>query len=223
MPISANTTGQGTLSVAEIAIRVKRQFGDEAGSQINDADIMRWINDAQREIAINNDLLQVVGKVGLLAGVSQYGLPQGMLMLRSVRANKRKLDHLTRSEESNFLSDKEFSSGEPTHYSYWANALDLYPTPDKTVADALVIYYIRTPIAVTALADVPELPAQYHNRIVEYCIAQSHELDDNLESYQAKMRMFKDGVAGMKGMDDTEQDVYPSISTARDDTYYNYY
>ena len=38
------------MLVSEIATRVKRQFGDESGSLIDDNDILRWCNDAQVDI-----------------------------------------------------------------------------------------------------------------------------------------------------------------------------
>lgn len=47
------------MLVSEIATRVKRQFGDEAGAQIEDADILRWVNDAMIDIARTNNLLQI--------------------------------------------------------------------------------------------------------------------------------------------------------------------
>ena len=39
-----------TKTVSDIATDVKRTFGDEAGVQVNDTDIARWINSAQIEI-----------------------------------------------------------------------------------------------------------------------------------------------------------------------------
>jgi hypothetical protein len=47
------------MLVSEIATRVRRQFGDDVGILITDADIIRWVNDAQREIAVKANLLQV--------------------------------------------------------------------------------------------------------------------------------------------------------------------
>ena len=203
------------MLVSEIATRVKRQFGDEAGAQITDADIMRWINDAQREIAANNDLLQATATSNIVAGTDQYNLPTDVLTLRSVRYNGRRLALMTADEAANYVNqDTAKSSGEPTAYSLWGLKIDLYPTPAAALVGGLSVAYTKIPTQVTALGDTPELPQQYHGRIVEYCLAQAHELDDNMESYQAKMNQFQDGMDRMKGMDAPDQIVYGGISTS---------
>lgn len=213
------------MNGSEIALRVKRQFGDEAGAQITDADILRWINDSQREIAVHNDLLQTIATTNVVAAEDQYPLPPDVLTLRSVRFGGRKLSHLSQAEVANFIQSQGTGSGQeatgtPTHYSSWGLKVDLYPTPaaaNLTQAEKLQIYYTRQPTTMTSLVETPELPLQYHNRIVEYCIAQSHELDDNSESYKQKMQQFKEGVDQLKRLDDGEQDVYSSISTSLSD------
>lgn len=204
------------MNVGEIALRVKRQFGDEAGAQITDADIIRWINDAQREIAHSNDLLQTVATTASVSGQDQYSLPPDLLTLRQVRYATRSLNYLSATEARNLGTDT--ATGEPTHFSVYGAKIDLYPIPSVNDGDDIQIYYTRQPNSVAVSADVPELPIQYHNRIVEYCIAQAYELDDNNESYQAKMQQFQDGVDKLKTLGDWQvQDVYPSISVSSAD------
>ncbi len=80
------------------------------------------------------------------------------------------------------------------------------------------MYYTRQPVQVTTSGDIPELPSQYHNRIVEYCLAQAYELDANMESYTTKMAAFKNGANQLKENADWQQhDFYPSISVSVDD------
>lgn len=206
------------MLVSEIALRVKRQFGDEAGAQITDADIIRWVNDAQREIAVNNDLLQTTATTATVNGQDQYTLPSDVLTMRSVRYGGRKLAYLSPEESSAMIGSDGTTKGTPTHYSVWARNIDLYPAPDVDDPDDIQLYYTRQPVAVTAAGDEPELPQQYHNRIVEYCIAQAYELDDNTESYQNKMKQFNEGVEKLKGQGDWQsQDVYPSITVSPGD------
>lgn len=203
------------MNVGEIALRVKRQFGDEAGAQITDADIIRWANDAQREVAFSNNLLQTTATTAVVSGQDQYTLPPDMLTLRSVRYRGRQLTFMAQPEAAKLVGSDSVTTGEPTHYSVFANKIDLYPTPTTADADDLQLYYTRQPAILTTTTDTPELPLQYHNRIVEYCIAQAYELDDNPESYQQKMRQFQEGVDRLKvNADWQEQAVYPSISVS---------
>lgn len=203
------------MNVGEIALRVKRTFGDEAGAQITDADIMRWVNDAQREIAFNNDLLQTTATTATVVGKDQYTLPPDVLTMRSVRYGGRTLSYLSPEEAAKLIGTDSTATGTPTHYSVWARNIDLYPAPDAADPDDLQLYYTRQPAVVTTTSQEPELPLKYHNRIVEYCIAQAYELDDNMDSYRQKMQQFQDGVEKIKGSEEWQaQDVYPSISVS---------
>lgn len=200
------------MLVSEIATRVTRQFGDEVGAQITSGDIIRWVNDAQREIAHNNDLLQTTATTAVVVGKDQYTLPPDVLTLRSVRYAGNRLQYVSPEEAATLLTDNT-SSGTPTHYSVWARNIDLYPRPDTADPDDLQLYYTRQPAVVTTTTDEPELPLQYHNRIVEYCLAQAYELDDNVESHKWKMQQFQEGVDKLKSNNDWQvQDTYPSIT-----------
>ena len=64
------------MNVGDVLTRVRRTFGDEAGIQITQDDVIRWINDAQREAVMQNEgLLQKVGYVASTADTQEYTLP----------------------------------------------------------------------------------------------------------------------------------------------------
>lgn len=197
--VITGTAGSGRLTVGEIITRVKRQFGDEAGSQITDADIIRWVNDAQREVAQLNNLLQIRAKNDINAGQSDYALPDNILSLHSVKTDKRKLTGIT-LHESDDLADIN-SEGEPSTYWQWASTLTLWPKPTAYTDQGLTLFYTRQPVRVTDADEIPELPPEYHNRLVDYCIAQAYELDSDWQSYSAKMQMFNSGVSTLRSND----------------------
>jgi hypothetical protein len=199
------------MLVSEIATRVKRQFGDESGAQITDADILRWVNDAQREIAVNNSLLQTIATSSIVAGNSQFSLPPDLLTLHSVILEGRKLNEISSKDIEEYFADT--SVGEPHSFWVWGSKLHLAPTPASSITNGLVLYYTRIPVAVTTVGDTPELSQQYHNRIVEYCIAQAMELDDNSQGHMAKMAQFEAGVAKLKDENEWRtREVYPTLT-----------
>ena len=200
------------MLVSEIATRVKRQFGDEAGIQVTDADIIRWVNDAQREIASNNDLLQTVATTAVVSGQREYTLPPDILLLRSVHHKGRKLRPLSSREAEEYLSTG-IANGEPTHFWSWATKISLYPQPTEADADDLQIFYTRQPAVVAAVGDTPEVPMEYHSRIVEYCLAQAYELDENWAAASQKSQQFSSGVANLKGREEVN-DFYPHITSS---------
>lgn len=201
-------------------MRVKRQFGDEAGAQITDADIIRWVNDAQTDIAVKNDLLQVSATTATTAGVQKYTVPTNLLILRSVRWKGVKLQPLT-MEEADALTISGDTGARGTPVSFWQFARQIYvwPPPDANGTADLTLFYTRQPVVATLTSETPELPLQYHPRLVEYCIAQAAELDDNLQHFQVKMNQFEQGVENLKSNNDWEnQDFYPGITVSNRDS-----
>lgn len=211
------------MLVSEIATRVKRTFGDEAGVQIADADIIRWVNDAMREIAIAADLMQTLASTALISSQNSYALPPDILTLRSVRYNGIKLTPLSPSEFEEYIDSTAsiYPTGRPTHFSVYATSIQLYPAPDNNAVTggSLQIFYTRRPLETTTTNDTPELPVQYHNRIVEYCLQQAYELDENWGAAQAKAQQFEKGVNELRNEQTwSARDFYPSITTLPEDS-----
>lgn len=205
------------MLVSEIATRVKRQFGDEAGAQITDADIIRWVNDAMMEITRTNNLLQISATTTTVANQAEYDLPVEILSLRTIKYKNIRLIGLSMEDFDTMLAD-DTAKGEPQAYYIYARKVTLFPAPSVGGATDLKVFYNRRPTDVTAVGNTPEIPVQYHTRIVEYAIAQAAELDDNLQQYAMKMGQFKEGIDNLRDDNTAEEnDEYPSISaSARD-------
>lgn len=200
------------MLVSDVATRVKRQFGDEAGAQITDADIIRWCNDAQIEIATQNKLLQTVASSNTVVGTQSYATPATMLALRGVRYDKLRLTPLSMDDIDNVIQDSTQDSGTPQYY--WMIGEDVYLWPKPDSVKSLTIYYTAKPTTLTATGDTISLPPQFDNRIVEYCIAQAAELDDDLDHYQLKMAQFQQGIDASKGNIEQNEsdDAYPYMT-----------
>lgn len=98
-------------NVDEVLRRVKRTFGDEAGVQINDADIMDWINDGQIEIARETKYDRRKIATDSIEGVGF--LPIGdlnLLSIESVAYKGKPLDFvpLAEAEETIYKQDPYF-------------------------------------------------------------------------------------------------------------------
>lgn len=206
------------MLVSEIATRVKRQFGDESGVQITDADIIRWINDAQREIVAENGLLQTFATTSIIASQQEYVRPPDILSLRSIHLDGRKLTALSPQEAEEYLGSNTTPTGSPTTFWIWANKIFLYPTPTTAGTDNLRIFYSRMPQAVDDLADTPEIGIEHHGHIVEYCLLQAYEMDENWTAVEQKKRQFDEGLKELKGREDwSSRDFYPSITSLPED------
>lgn len=204
------------MLVNDIGLRVKRQFGDEAGIQVTDADIIRWVNDAQREIAKEDSLLQTFATTSAVANQQEYVRPPDILVLRSVHYNGIKLKGLAPQEAEDYIATKDTPIGEPQVFWIWANKIFLYPIPSANLVDGIRIFYTRLPKPVDSQDDAPEINVEHHGRIVEYALQQAYEMDENWQAAQMKQKQFKDGMEA-KPSEPDPSDYYATITVRPED------
>lgn len=206
------------MLVSDVILRVRNIAGDTAALQFTDATLITWINDGIRECAVVNNLLQKRATQLSVVGTDSYNLPTDILKLHSVKYDDRKLPVLTLQEfEEQMGTSTNTFSGEPVTSYVWAAKLVLYPKPGSI--KTLVIDYIYDPALVTITTDdlITRLPVGYHSRLVDYCLAQVAQQDDDANRYALKMEEFRTGVQNLKDQPEDTYDLYPSISvTARD-------
>lgn len=216
------------MNVGQIKTRVKRQFGDESAVQVTDEDIIRWINDAMREIAQQNEnVLETIATAAVTSGTSEYSLPSDILQLRAVRFGNRKLSILSLQEADQHITNAEnpesYQTGTPEYAWIYANKITLYPTPDTTDSDDLKIYYTRLPTDVAVDADIPELHVKYHARIVDYVLQQAYEMDEDWAASGNKSAQFQGGLNTLKEADSwIERSTYPVITVLAEDGSWDY-
>lgn len=205
----------GALTCTQIADRVSKAMGDEQQAQYTPNHILNWINDALREITLQNEVLQIKATTSTTAGTAAYTFPADLLKLISLAYKGQHLTHVSFQQAREMIPNLDDASsypvGQPEYYWTWAGQLQMYPAPDST-GTYLTIYYLQTPTAVTSLSDTPVTPAIYDNRIVEYCIAQASQMDDNDGKYQAKMQEFKENVKTSADNDSPVEEYYPFIT-----------
>jgi hypothetical protein len=210
--------------VQDVITRVLRQFGDEASVQIENADIIRWINDCAKEIAVQNDLGQAVASQNAEIGLNIYSAPTDMLAIRSVYFNQKKLDFYTRAEYDayvNTVDPKEEQDGTPILYTRHVNYLLLYPTP--ITSDIIKIWYFQRPTQVTVTTDTLPFSEEYHLRIVEYCLQQAYQTDEDWDAAERMKGQFDDGMIRLKQLEEADdEEFYPMITVLPDDGGYYY-
>lgn len=204
------------MKLSDIITRVQRQFGDDVQAQITKEDIVRWVNDACIEIVTNNDTAEgKIANTDVLSGTSEYALPPDIIRIRSVRVNGYKMIASTYEQLCEIDPALETTTGSPTHYWVYGGRLNLYPIPNDNLGKIGVLY-VKTPdiLTVDMLSREPDVPVQYHPRVVEYCIAQAAELDDNIGHYQVKMQQFSQNIQDLRQNSEQpeSQGVYSSIT-----------
>lgn len=213
------------MNVSDVALRVRRTFGDDAGVQVTDDDIFRWINDAQLQISVDNeDLLEVVGSADIVIGQADYASPTNLSKLRSLMYNNFRIKNLSFNEFNEYLdgfkatsSQSNFGNGVPEVFMVYGGSITLFPTPNKSITGGLRIYYSKHPDSIANLADALTVPDRYHNSIVDYCLQQAYELDENSDMVGFKKGQFDATVQKLKDQEKTTSEYYPRITTLPED------
>jgi len=219
----------GALTVQKFADRIRRQFGDTSAVLITDAAVYDWINDAMRDIVLSNDLLAIRATTATVANQISYKIPNDLLQLHHVSFGGEPLEESNMQEVVNSVTNMDdpvsagYPTGTPQFFWFYGNQLFLYPAPATSSSSDLLVYYNRMPVEITAMVDIPELPARYDNRIMEYCLAQAAELDDDTDKYSAKKTEFKQGVADTRDLEQGTNDVYSSVTVSPADGAGGYY
>ncbi len=207
------------MKVSEVINRVRSTAGDSQALQFTDSTVLDWINDGIRECAITNNLLQKRANTNTVVNQTEYTLPSDILKLHSVKVSGSKIKVLTLQEFDEYTGGSgEGVSGDGVVCYVWADKLTLFPTPN-TVQSLIIDYIYDPPLHLIANinTDVIGLPVGYHSRIVDYCLAQVAQQDDDMERYAAKMQEFRTGVQSLKDQPEDTYDLYPSISVSSRD------
>lgn len=210
------------MLVSEIASRVKRAFGDEAGVQIDDSDIIMWVNDIQRDICSAQYILETSATTDLVAGTDTYALPSDIQNLISIWINGMKVDPISmREAEETIMKIGDVSSqpiGIPQICWIFAETLHIWPIPQTGATAGLKVFYTRFPVKVTTINDTPELDEKYHNIIVNYCLQKAYELDEDWQASQTKASQVTGDLSSLAGEEQwTAQRNYPRITVLADD------
>lgn len=213
-----------TLHVSDVLSVVKRQFGDEAGIQITESDIIRWTNMAQMELFSKETFLKGNSTTNLLADQSVYDVSAlNIMKIQSVHVNNHRINYISFQDAESYIvaNDPErVSRGEPIFWTEWAGNVHVYPAPSADITGGMTIYYYPGPSVASASSDLLSIPDQYFNRIIEYCLSQAYELDEDLNSSKTKLDQFSQGVQEMRGHQQPQESYYPTITELPEDCEY---
>lgn len=207
------------MIVSDIVTRVQRQFGDEAAVQVTDADVIRWINDAQKEIAVQNDLMQATGTAPSVINQNEYDFPADMLGLNKLFYNNYKLRFLAREEYDAYVNPQdpnEVNTGDPLVYTRWGAKYLVYPRP--SAVGTFKLLYTQRPAEVDDINDTLAIPVEYHPRIVEFCLRQAYEMDEDWDAAAVKSTQFDAGLSILKENEySQDKEFYPTITVLPED------
>lgn len=220
------------MNLGEIKTRVYRTFGDESAVQVTDADIVRWVNDGQRKICLENEgMLQSSTTTSIVANQQTYSLPADLLVLRSLQYKRTgdtsfyKLRYLSMQEFDEWIdgwNGTTYNSNDSTVYTVYAGEIILFPIPEQSGTNNLKIYYSAQPTDVANDNDNPSLPVIYHNALVDYCLSQAYMLDEDWNAAGNVSQKMQADINKLKSRETATTnnfEAYPRISLLWDDAW----
>ena len=206
-------------TVGNVFDYVKRVFGDESGVQLTNADIVRWINDAQNEIADASNIVPATATMSVISGTATYSLTSitpKIDRVASLLLDGRRVGNIpiAQAEETISLADPEgLETGVPQFWYEWAGDITFWPKPNKNYT--MTIRYFARPTPVTnstsALLSVPD---DCFTDIVNYVLMRAYEMDENPEMVSLKQQEFNASVAERGQKDRLAQDMTYESNTA---------
>lgn len=204
------------MQVGEIIQRVRSTFGDTSAVQIADTLLFQWIDDAVSELAFSLDFNQAQAKTDIILDQNEYVLPPKTFRIYSVLYDGVPLAPMSIEEYTQYMGSGKCGAT-AAGYLVWDGKIYLAVKPDKNISQGMHLFYSVLPDRVTGHSEIPDLPPEYHTRIVVYCLAQAYLLDNDSAQYSLMMNQFKVEMAGAKDKKvDSDIGTYPVVLITED-------
>lgn len=182
-----NNESESTKTAQDVINYVTRQFGDEAGVQIETDDIQSWIDIAQSELALDEDFSKRLLTRKLVKGLSEYKFPtKNILRTQSMHLDNRIIKYKSFQQ---FQEDLEQESelnrqDKPTCWTEWGGVFNLFPIPDSDYE--LKIYVIVAPDNVSGPQSPLGIPDRLYSTLLKKVMYHAYMLDENIEAANFK-------------------------------------
>lgn len=201
-----------TISASEIITLVRGQLVDQDSTQRwSDAELLRYISDAQRAItAAVPSATSAVGVIDLIAGTRQTIPSNGYMFLNAVR--NMQSDGVTPSRAVRQILRDILDAQNPDWHAATPktiitnsmydpsnpNAFFVYPPADGT--GKLEILYSKIPTDVTSTADNLDVIDIYRTAIVDYVMYRAYQKDSDFAAGQQLAATYFNAFTGFLGV-----------------------
>ena len=195
---------------SDIASAVKRTFGDESGVQVVESDIMRWVNEAQLEIAMKQRILKAVSTGNIVAGTWAYPFPiERAIHIESIQVAGVRIKPATMTEvEETILSEdptRVQTNRIPVLWYEYAGIINFWPTPAEDLTGGVSIFYVAAPAEITSLSDMLGLPDRYYQAMLDLVLARAYEMDENFDAVVLKQQQADNSLTSFVNEEQTSQ------------------
>lgn len=188
------TLRPSTRTYEQVLRAVRRTFGDEAGVQLEAADILQWANDAQQAINTKNKIFKATATTPSVEGQSTYTFPaEAIQQIESILYDGSPLSPIempTAQDQIEAHDPQQEDKGTPVAWYEWGGEFTLYPVPDAV--KTIMLRYTRYPTPLTGVTtQFLDVPDKYYQAVVDYVLWRAYELDEDWNGAQFKQQQFQ--------------------------------
>jgi hypothetical protein len=125
---------------------------------------------------------------------------------------------ITVQEAENFVLG-DGNTGDPVAWYEEEGNLVLYPVPSTGYPLGLTFRFTALPTKVVANTDALTIPDSYYSALVQYCLGQAYELDENAQMAQMKQTQFEKTLGIHSNRTVTQNSDFPTIRLDLEDSY----
>jgi len=210
MPYSAPTR-----TVGEAKQYIKRVFGDESGAQLEDADIIMFINVALDEINNRNHVLKESTTMSVnQPGRADYTFPdKRILQVEALLCNGQLVRNVSYSHAlENFIGGTDIAAGQPLYWWEWGGKFTFFPAPGEGSTIQLDYTVRHQPVTNDDDAKLP-LPDKFYGDIISKVLEQCYELDEQVDLAKQQAEKFASSLNAKNDEErEAQQMTYPVIT-----------
>lgn len=212
-----------TKTFGQLVLDIKRIFGDEAGVQLDNADIQRWANAAQQEIVTNNKAIKAKATLPTVIGTATYIFPAVKIQqIEALHYDNVRLENLPFSEAERVIISQDpdqTESGTPAFWYEWDGELSLWPKPDAV--KNLTLYFTAYATELTGdTSQLLDVADKFYNAVVDFVLMKCYEMDEDMQASQMAEQRFRAALENQ--MEDERQAqhmTYPTVIDVVSDWY----
>lgn len=175
------TYGPPTRTVGEVMKAVKRSFGDESEAQLENDDIVAWINDAQDEINNINHILKEQATLTTTLGEDTYSFPAKRIQqIEAVLVDGHLVRNIPYAQAlESYIGKSLPMTGIPEVWYEWGGKFTFYPSPPA--GEITLLYTVRPTPVQNNVDQKLSIPDKYYQDVVRYVLQQAFIMDEALD------------------------------------------
>ena len=179
------------MLVATALTRIKRQFGDEYGTLLDDTDIFGWFHEGQL------DIIRTTGCNDTTVSNTVASYP--LAIPSPIRVKRVSISGIALTpssiDEIDLLGQSDEATGAVQYWYLQNGQLILWPTGSTPTSTPVNLVYSKVPVEITSSGDSFSIPEVYHEDLVRFCMSRAHNRNRNFDAEKMDIEAYSSNIS----------------------------